>query len=261
MKEQEIGVHCFHHRTSGDANRIAADIRSAVETLGAVGLSPVGYAAPYGRWSPALAEAVAAARFSYSSEFGFAYDDLPLECRAGTGRLLQVPVHPVCLGSLRRHSYSEDQSFAYFESVFRRAVTRRMPAFFYHHPNDGHPEVLRRLFALAREARLPMMTMQRFAGWWQDRSAWRITARLERDAVTIAAGTDVPARRIRMTTPDGREQFAAGSGSYPLAGPGWSGVPLAAPLPPDAVRARRFNPRIPLVKGLDALVGLFKRKD
>jgi hypothetical protein len=263
MRDQEVGVHCYAHRTFEEADAIRKDVRTALDRMRHAGLAPRGYAAPYGVWSRTVGEALRDMEFAYSSEFSFSYDDLPLVPSLGGGRpgILQVPIHPVCLGTMRRHSYSEEQAFAYFDLVLRRCVRSGAPAFFYHHPKDGHPAVLRRLFARVREEELPLMTLGAYADWWNARQRFTLHADYA-DGRVKARGTGGPADiRMRISTPDGREACVRTDGEYPLEGPGWKAVPDASPNPPDLFRARAFNYRIPLVKGLDAVTRMFKRKD
>ncbi len=92
--------------------------------------------------------------FEYSSEFSYDYDNLPSVPRLRHGEgTLQLPIHPICIGSLKRHSYSDKQMIQYFENVIQRKLASSEPIIFYHHPKDGYYDVLDWLFQEMRHER------------------------------------------------------------------------------------------------------------
>ncbi len=259
MPEQEIAVHCDQHRLMLDPNEARRDLENAMRTLRDAGLSPVGFAAPYGRWSPASEAAALGAGVEYSSEFSLAFDDIPLRPLSGTG-MLQIPIHPICLGSLRRHRYSSEQSTKYFTQAVERLLARRLPVGLYHHPKDGHPEVLRDVFRHIRRSGIRNMSMMQFARWWKEREQARVTARFEQGTVAVAIEGGRAGLRARIVHPDGRERFVEHRARLELADASWE-LRAAANWTADDVRARAFNPRIPLIRGLDAVVRLVRKKE
>ena len=134
MKDQEIGVHCYDHFFSPTFSRTLRMFKKQSDTLKKAGIAFKAYAAPYGKWDAEFGKALASLGFEFSSEFSYDYDNLPGD--TGNG-MLQVPVHPICIGSLKRHSYSDEKMIRYFDFVVRRKLAAREPMFFYHHPGMG----------------------------------------------------------------------------------------------------------------------------
>ncbi len=63
--------------------------------LRSAGIEPSGFVAPHGRFNRTLLIALEMLGVTHSSEFGLAYDELPFA--VGSGAVLQIPIHPVCL--------------------------------------------------------------------------------------------------------------------------------------------------------------------
>ena len=99
--------------------------------------------------------------------------------------MLQVPVHPVCLGLfIEAAQASSDPKAAlpaavqaaeeYFASLAARAYQAGEPVFFYCHPNGRlgrYPQVLTHLFETVSEfAALWKVSLAEFARWWRIRS-------------------------------------------------------------------------------------------
>lgn len=184
----DVGSHGYWHHTYAGAAENAANIIRGIEALRGAGLEPVGFAAPHGRYVPGLAETLVALGVRYSSEFGLAYDELPFHL--ADGRLIQVPIHPVCLGICleaavkSRGNRAEAGALAatltveHFAQVARSKYAGGEPLMFYGHP-DGrlgrHPQVLRRLLAVVDGFTGVWRTsMTSLAAWWQARSEVRL---------------------------------------------------------------------------------------
>ena len=254
MTQDEIGVHCYEHRRYDDAGRISSDLAAAIKHLQEAGIRPAGFAAPYGTWNEAVGKAVRDAGLAYSSEFSYDYDNLPSwPTVAGEAGALQIPVHPICIGNMRRQGYEEIQMAAYFSRVLEAKMRRREPVFFYHHPRDGHWPVLKLLFEKIAASRIPNLTLGEMAAWWKERAD--VDLRLEYDRGMIAAeGNEKNGRMmVRISKADGTETIVPLDTVVALADAKWT-LRERAEIPKDIERARRFNYRIPLVKGLDAVV-------
>jgi hypothetical protein len=171
MKEQEIGVHCFEHQTYDRFERNARNIERAEELLTDARILANGFAAPFGDWNTELNRALEEFSFHYSSEFAYDYDNLPsyplLEHR--TGNIVQIPIHPICIGSLRAAKMNESEMHNYFAQIIHRKRTLNEPLFFYHHPKDGFRSVLSSLFKNISSATIRNITMNEFAAWWKER--------------------------------------------------------------------------------------------
>jgi hypothetical protein len=137
----------------------------------------------------------------HSSEFGLAYDDVPFTPHGG--RVLQVPVHPVCLGvfleavqgsDARRASAIRQAVVAatdYFRELAETKYRAGEPLFFYGHPTGRlgrYPEVLRAVFETADGlGALWKTTMSRFAAWWRARAAVDVIVTARGDGYVLAA--------------------------------------------------------------------------
>ncbi len=216
FQDQEIGVHCYRHKTfrSYDANY--GNIAEARSLLADIGLSCVGFAAPNGFWNVELARAVEDLGFGYASEFSLDYDDLPFFpwLRHRFSDVLQVPVHPVCIGSLVRAKASTDQMKEYFRSTARMKLGRNEPVIFYHHPGHEHYDVMDDTFAYIRELGIPNMTMGDYARWWNGRSRAVRTIWYEERTLSVTSTGDDPSVRLCADLPDGRRGFIEPNGDF-----------------------------------------------
>lgn len=181
LREMHVGSHGYHHHTYRGTAENCRNIRRGIDAIRRCGVDPVGFVAPHGRYNPALAEALHALGISHSSEFAAAYDDLPFTPEGAS--VLQIPVHPVCLGIALdgKRERTDEQAVAavgdYFEAAIAEKYAAHEPLFFYGHP-DGrvgrHPEVLRRWFvAIAACPGIWRTSLSQFARWWRERAAWR----------------------------------------------------------------------------------------
>ena len=263
MDGQEIGVHCFKHQTFADYDRNVQNIQKAQAVLRNVKISPKGFAAPYGRWNEALARAIVDSGFEYSSEFSYDYDNMPgvpmLPERMGT---LQLPVHPICVGSLKRHGYSEEQMIRYFAGVVQRKLRVREPIMFYHHPNDGHLQVLEWMFQEMRRERVPAKTMGEYARWWKMRTTSIPGMRFTKGSLHLhGVQPEKKSLYLRIAQLDGTEAIIPASKQIVLGTVRWGPRPSAWVMPDDYLRSRRLNYRIPLIRGLDAVYHFIRKHE
>ena len=77
MKNQEIALHCYHHKVSKNYYYNESNIKEGIEIFNKAEIPLFGYAAPYGEWNFNIAKAIEQANFIYSSEFTLDYDNLP----------------------------------------------------------------------------------------------------------------------------------------------------------------------------------------
>ena len=110
MQNQEIGLHCYNHKVTNQHNSIKLDVNKGIYILNKANIPFCGYAAPYGEWNIPLANAMEEADFTYSSEFTLDYDNLPFYpyLNSRFSSVLQVPIHPICLGRLKNAHHNED---------------------------------------------------------------------------------------------------------------------------------------------------------
>ncbi len=247
MTGQEFGVHCYDHRVSGDRAANAENFRKAKAVMEAVGFHPEGFAAPFGIWNPGLADVTRELRFRYSSEFACAYDTLPFHPASirGTG-VLQIPIHPICPGSLRRAGCADHRMLQYFSLVASWKIARREPLIFYHHPSHESWETVESILSLAGLPGVRPVTFGGYARWWERRTGIRPDLRIERGWLTVdrtsggmLAESDV---MVRVVMPDGREALISPGERLDLELLRWEDPPVFSP-PGDLRRMREFDPR------------------
>jgi hypothetical protein len=244
---QECGVHCYEHRPFAQYDEIHRDLGKAKRLMEGVGLRPEGVTAPYGTWSDRFARAAEDLGFGYSSEFSLAYDSLPFTPGYKGKRFttLQVPIHPVCVGSLLRAGYSEEGMCEYFERVIREKLARHEPVFLYHHPSHRNWRVIRYICSRMEEEGVPSTTLGEYATWWKRRTERSFSASLEgtrlRTRVAEGAG-GAEEVLIRVTRPGGEEALIAAAPEVDLQGVAWNTTLPYLP-PEDIRRIREFDPR------------------
>lgn len=243
MSGQEFGLHCFEHHTYETMDANLRNIEKGLRLMESAGLKAYGFSAPYGQWNRGLAQAIGRAGFLYSSEFSFVYDAFPLYPHndVGVSSVLQVPIHPICVGSLRRAGYPESRMREYFRTVVHQKHSRGEPLFFYHHPADRHREVIKDLFRTAGDLGIRSTTMRAYAEWWKERlnSSFEVEFDGRRLRVAWEGDTSVS---LRIHSADGRQALVAPEGEIDTVSLPW--LPLSKARPPrDLVRAREFDMR------------------
>ena len=253
MKHQEIGAHCYEHRVFDNVEQNEANIHQALSVLNGAAIKPEGFVAPFGMWNEGLGKAIRNAGFVYSSEFAYDYDNLPSFPSLGSeiSKVLQTPIHPIGIGNLRRQGYADDQMKKYYDLVTSMKLSVREPLLFYHHPKDGHHEVLRHLFEIAKNPRVAPMFLGEYANWWKRRL--KVKPQIDSTGLTLRITADKGPDTcwLRISRPDGTEAFTPIRKELSLEKLSWELRPLPFALPPNYVRARNFNYRIPLTRTVD----------
>lgn len=165
----EISLHCYRHFEYKTKEQYRSDISEGIKMLKQSGSEPKGYAAPYGSWTEPLARALSHFPFQYTSEFSYDYDSLPSTSPASA--VLQLPIHPVSVGSFSRFDASPSEIQEYFNQITKFKRLTHQPLHLYHHPNDGTPKQFTELLQLADHGRYHWMTYSEWAEWWTRRSA------------------------------------------------------------------------------------------
>jgi predicted deacetylase len=260
MEHQEIGAHCYEHKVFDGVEQNEANIRQALSVLNGAGIKPEGFVAPFGAWNEGLGNAIRNCGFVYSSEFAYDYDNLPSFplIESEFSKVLQIPIHPIGVGNLRRQGYTDEQMKLYFDFVTGMKLSIRDPLIFYHHPKDGHHEVLKHLFGIAREARVAPMFLGEYANWWKRRLQMKPQIESAGSLLRISANKGTDSSWLRISKPDGTEAFSPVRNELSMDKLSWELRPLPFALPPNFVRARSFNYRIPLTRTVDIVTRTMK---
>lgn len=223
-----VGGHGYWHHTYRNREDNEQNLRRGLDVLRAAGLEPIGFVAPHGRHNPGLQAALDALRIEHSSEFALAYDDVPFfPVRSG---VLQVPIHPICLGVVMEaalaafkqtprpdnesgvdYAAAVEVTLAHFQQVARQKYVAGEPIFLYGHP-DGrvgrYPELLRETFAtVANFSAVWKTTLAEFARWWRKRLAIRL--QLQRVGETLIVTGQMPPGNCRATLHLSRGELVA----------------------------------------------------
>lgn len=258
----ETGLHCYSHRIYRTPADAEADLGKALGALSDAQVRTEGVALPYGQWSPELGKVLDRLDFRYSSEFAYDADNLPSWPDLGYYRstLLQVPVHPISIGNLRRQGYGTEAMAEYFRRIVRTKIGRREPALLYHHPRNGGTDILRSVITQFGEAGVPVVKLSAYAAWWADRCAERPVIDAGADRIRIDGLTGRSPAMFRIAAADGREAFTAPAPTIATASLAWTPPPVPVPLPEDILRIRRYNPWVALQRAEDLLAALFRDK-
>jgi peptidoglycan/xylan/chitin deacetylase (PgdA/CDA1 family) len=213
---QDIQLHCYRHTVYPDLARNRDNFAKGKTLMLEAGLVPVGVVAPYGEWNPNLDRAFTELGFEYSSEFCHAYDDTPSRPvvespvsnvqRPASSVVLQIPVHPVCLGRLVAARATTGQMLAYYRRVIDLAVARAEPCFIYDHPERvaQHEGLLEQVLKYGKERCRKLLTLTEYARWWQGRERASFTVRPNQRGL----GLEGEARADVLLTIEQTDRFA-----------------------------------------------------
>lgn len=246
LSGQEIGIHCYEHQTYETYDANLKNILKAKHKLEHAGISSPGFTAPFGIWNVELARALDQIGFEYSSEFSFAYDTLPFYPSDGekTFTTLQVPIHPICIGSVRKIGSTMEQTKEYFRRVMDEKQLRNEPLFFYHHPTHHCWDVVQFMFQYVKEKGIGNTTMLDYARWWKKRLRYRPEIVFENDQLkTQSSKQPDDSVGLRVVKPDKSEAFVVASAEIDLQSLTWRPARPVANAPSDIRRIREFDPR------------------
>ena len=201
----EIALHCNVHKVYNNFKDNFEHLQTAISELNKVEIDTKGFAAPFGEWNLSLAQALEKFNFAYSSEFTFDYDDFPfhpyLNNRASS--VMQIPIHPISLGRLRRSHYSKEEMFAYYKMIVAEKRKISEPIIFYHHPHHKHFSVFEKLFKHIRNMDFWNPSFIEFSRWWNIRKNIKFNPTYKNDTIVLDEIATDYAIRISTT----REKF------------------------------------------------------
>jgi len=263
----DIQLHCLRHTVYPDYKRNLDNFRAGKEAMAEAGINPCGVVAPFGEWNPNLNRVLEELGVEYSSEFCLAYDDLPFrpvvrerensewrKVKQESGllpsssllsyrlsRVLQVPVHPICIGRLVAARASEKQMAAYFRNVIDLQVARQEPCIVYDHPERiaQFGGLLADVLAYGRERCGSVVTMTDFARWWQRREEYNWSATVSGKTLQVSAASEDSNLSVVVEQGEEYATLPAKPGKYRLSVLGWQPLPEPIPFDPQALLARR----------------------
>ncbi len=190
MKHQEIGLHCYRHRVFKNFKKNELNLKYGKKILSQHGIEPFGFASPFGEWNPNLAKAIENCGFRYSSEFALNYDDVPFYpiVNGQQSKVLQIPIHPISLGRLRRSHFSQKEMKQYFDRVIEKKLVLQEPIAIYHHPSHQLWDVIEHIFQKVHF--ISNMSFGEYAIWWKKRLNESLEATFENESIS----TNFPAK-------------------------------------------------------------------
>ena len=197
----DVGSHGYWHHTYDDPLENRRNIARGITSLRAHSIEPSGFVAPHGRFNRGLLAVLQELGVGHSSEFGLAYDELPFF--PVDSKVLQVPVHPICLGicleAAGEHGSgapalraAADVLAEYFRWIATAKYQAGEPIFLYGHPEHRlgrFPHVLRGVLeTVSQFAAVWKTTLSEFAAWWRARATLQL--RVYRDGANFEIYVD-----------------------------------------------------------------------
>ncbi|RMF56988.1 MAG: hypothetical protein D6748_12245 [Calditrichaeota bacterium] len=242
----EFGVHGYRHQVFKDVKRNVQNMEACKKLLLQAGLEVSGFAAPYGSWNSALAKALEETKFLYSSEFSIGYDLYPFYpfVHQHKSSVLQIPIHPICIDSLRHAHASPQQMIDYFQHVIQRLIHSHIPLILYDHPRHEYGQVLKDIFSYVNSLGLLKMTLGEYAQWSSERLRVDFSASLTGDNIEIESRHLTSNRRLAIENAERKISFISTPLKTSLNELKWQTHPREYPYAPLPPQLRQINPRL-----------------
>jgi len=204
----DVQLHCYKHVTYSNYRENERNIRKGKELMEASGIPVTGFVSPFGQWNPSLNKVLEDMNFIYSSEFAIGYDDLPFYpvFNRHVSSVLQIPIHPICIGSLRNAGFMSHEMMAYFDQIIKMKYKRGNPIMLYGHPRneiDTYPETIDFIFSILKELKgIWITTFTEYSAWWQRRLKAEFNVSIEDDILQIVTDNTDPALTLHIVKPD-----------------------------------------------------------
>jgi len=197
FENQEIGLHCYRHRLFNSFEENYNNYKKGLEVLKKTSIYPKGIAAPFGEWNNSFNKVAEEFGFEYSSEFSYSYDGFP----QSTGKILQVPVHPISFGRLSREEYSDEEMYNYFINVINQKIALCEPVIIYTHPLENRFDIHQRIFNYINQQELPKYTFREYSDWWKKRNGIKFDSSFINNELKIESENKDDSFWIRIVYP------------------------------------------------------------
>ncbi|MCK9408610.1 MAG: hypothetical protein WCX28_05350 [Bacteriovoracaceae bacterium] len=248
---QEIGVHCYEHVVHNSTILNRENFEKALFLLRQENVHPAGIAAPTGAWNTSIGTAIRELGFAYSSEFAYDYDNLPsFPVLDNTfSPVVQLPVHPTCVGTMRREHMTQDEMVYYFISIINQKIAQREPICLYHHPTHETNGVFEEVFRYINDKQILKLSYSEYAAWWKRRQHFSVLTQVDNSRIICETHNASDDTFIRIAYAGQRESIVQAqhvSGAEPNQLPQKS-----IPAPVDIMRSRQWKFRHSIQNALD----------
>lgn len=212
----DVGLHGDQYETYLAEEENLQNISRAKQLLTNLGLNPIGYARPPGRWNRGLLAPLEKLGFAYLSEVGLAYDELPF--RPFGTQLLYIPMHPISfrhfleaaeLLSQNRPPHREtllqaavDSALEYFCHLLETRTLAGEPLLLYGEVPGclgRYPQLLRAVLASAGQyGSLWQTSLTEIYRWWEVRSRVHLTVYATPEGYELLVHQKPPGFRVAV---------------------------------------------------------------
>ena len=201
MENQEMAVHCDKHYVYDTVEENYDNVKRADNKLQKYGIMSDGFASPFGDWNSSLDMSLRKMELKYSSEFALDYNDLPFYPYSNNefSNVLQIPIHPISLGRLRRSHFSEDEMLQYYLELINNKFVMGEPVIIYHHPHHKYLTIFDKIFQYVNSNNFKVMNMGEYCDWWRIRYEMNPEFQYENEVVTAKYHLDNVFIRISTT--------------------------------------------------------------
>ncbi len=268
--QRDFQIHCYHHEVYKDYQRNYDNIKKAKNILEQTGIKSIGFVSPYGFWNGNLQKAMEDCEIQYSSEFSLSYDDLPFfpVINNRVSSVIQIPVHPICMGRLVHASLSPEKCIDYYQKYFDRQLQANEPMFIYDHPHRiaQFPDVFYQILSRAEKmSNLWITNLTDFYYWWKSRlqalndSQWKIDNR----TLEIKTRSSVNNIYLHVITPDQHQAFVPLKQTlYNLNDIKYKSIPMNVKTDTSyypSLKSNKIKLQMKFYATLDSVLELFKR--
>lgn len=176
-KKHDIEPHCYYHFLHKNRTKSQRDYLKAIKTLKTEGIKSEGIAAPYGYWDNTINDLYEDLGISFASDFSCSYESIPHfpVVNNSISKILQIPVHPICFGTLMEAGFTSTEIRNYFLNYIEYCYKSELPINLYGHPL-GRMEKHRDTFSAILECinsypDIWCPTYTELNDWWRKRVA------------------------------------------------------------------------------------------
>lgn len=253
FENQEIAVHCYNHIVYDNVNGNKENFAKAFHLIQQrIGKTANGIAAPTGEWNAIVGNTLHQIGIKYSSEFGYDYDNLPSYpiLQSTVSSVLQLPVHPNCIGTMLREQMTVEEMIAYYKNYIDENIELREPICLYHHPTHKTNEVFDEIFRIINEKNILKFSYNDYADWWKVRETSSIQVRWKNETIHF----DSPSNNdswIRIVLPNQTETIVQPKSEIHLKDLSFKQISLKKQFHGDIIRTRKTTVRHYLQNVLD----------